>query len=628
MTRTIVMRLAIALATALALTGTAAAEPRIEWRLENPFRFFGKPADTEMHRATFEALSENERIASPVLSAERALARRHGGDGWAAGVLDAACWEPQRNRHTCAGQGDYMNPRSHRIIATLKDVEDATRVDCTWLTAPKGGRRRGAAVTFPCDTPVILEIPYPSGARVSVEVGGVEVAGTPVAIKDVLILGLGDSFGSGEGNPDVPVRFSRDRVVDYPGGKSAATLTGYPARVGDWSQIGDAGFIKANPRWLDQACHRSIYSHQLRAALQLAVENPHRAVTFMSFACSGAETVNGLFLRYKGHEWVPNPPDLSQLSAAARAQCGERNVNAYDLPEAYHMKGHIPELQGGLVLVRCDLEEARKIDLVLLSVGGNDVGFSRLVANAILADKSVLRRLGGWFGEVHGFKEAADLIDALEFRYKSLNRAMHNILHVPWGESDRVLLVGYPSLTLLDDGRSICPDGRAGMTVVPDFELKAAQARDSMVAGERLNDMMRSSSRQLGWTFVERHRPLFVGRSICSTNHEEWATRADDLRLPRRIDGRWVPFNPADWQPYVQRQRWFRTPNDAFMTANFHVARSFMQKAIPKSTLSWFQVLLASLYSGAFHPTAEGQAAIADAVVVEARRVLARYATH
>jgi hypothetical protein len=43
------------------------------------------------------------------------------------------------------------------------------------------------------------------------------------------------------------------------------------------------------------------------------------------------------------------------------------------------------------------------------------------------------------------------------------------------------------------------------------------------------------------------------------------------------------------------------------------------------STLSWFQVLLASLYSGAFHPTAEGQAAMADAAVVEARRVLAKY---
>ncbi|MEZ5854856.1 MAG: hypothetical protein R3D67_08975 [Hyphomicrobiaceae bacterium] len=62
------------------------------------------------------------------------------------------------------------------------------------------------------------------------------------------------------------------------------------------------------------------------------------------------------------------------------------------------------------------------------------------------------------------------------------------------------------------------------------------------------------------------------------------------------------------------------------MTGNFHVSQSILQKAIPTKTMGWLQVLLASLYSGAFHPTAEGQAAIADAAVIEARRVLGKYA--
>jgi hypothetical protein len=51
-----------------------------------------------------------------------------------------------------------------------------------------------------------------------------------------------------------------------------------------------------------------------------------------------------------------------------------------------------------------------------------------------------------------------------------------------------------------------------------------------------------------------------------------------------------------------------------------------MQKVLKLQGFSSFQLLLASIYSGAFHPTAEGQAAMADAVVVEARRVLAKYA--
>ena len=101
---------------------------------------------------------------------------------------------------------------------------------------------------------------------------------------------MGDSFASGEGNPDVPVRFSPDRTTDYGFGPNNTPLSGYPARIGDWKDIGDGKFIEENARWQDQACHRSLYSHQLRAALQLAIEDPHRAVTFVGFACSGAET--------------------------------------------------------------------------------------------------------------------------------------------------------------------------------------------------------------------------------------------------------------------------------------------------------------------------------------------------
>ena len=129
---------------------------------------------------------------------------------------------------------------------------------------------------------------------------------------------------------------------------------------------------------------------------------------------------------------MPNPPDLPQISAVAEAQCGKQRARRYDLPEAYHINGRIPELQGGLVLRKCDAERARKIDLLFLSVGGNDIGFARLVANAVLADQSILRKLGGWFGQVHGVAEAEQQLEVLDDRYKALNRALHNILHVPW----------------------------------------------------------------------------------------------------------------------------------------------------------------------------------------------------
>jgi hypothetical protein len=50
-----------------------------------------------------------------------------------------------------------------------------------------------------------------------------------------------------------------------------------------------------------------------------------------------------------------------------------------------------------------------------------------------------------------------------------------------------------------------------------------------------------------------------------------------------------------------------------------------MQTVMKQQGLEWVQLLLASTYSGSFHPTAEGHAAIADSVAAKARDVLAKY---
>ena len=621
MRRSTIPWIAVLLGVTTAGAGSAAAEPAITWRVENPFRLFTDAKDTAVHRATFEALSPEER-QSPVLAAERALGHRHP-EGWAATMIRKLCWNQHTNRYVCPSGSSYMNPASHAVVVALEGVEEAKTIDCTWLAMPLGRKEgEGTPTRQSCGEPLRAEVPYPDGLKVQVQIGGLVVAETQVKVQDLLIVGIGDSFGSGEGNPDVPVRFSRERSADY----DSQGLTGYPARVGDWRAIGDKVFIEENARWTDQACHRSLYSYQLRTALQLAIEDPHRAVTYVGEACSGAEVTAGLFLRYKGNEWVPDPPDLSQISAVAREQCGEQEAQPQDLPEAYHMSGKVVELQGGLVLRKCDGPDARRIDLLLVSIGGNDIGFSRLVANAVLADKSLLRKLGGWFGEVTGASGIQAPLSTLPDRYKALNRAIHNILHIPWEESDRVMLTAYPGLALLGDGSAICPDGSGGMEVLNDFRLSQMKAREGTRAADRLQRIMVESARAHGWTFVDKHRAAFIGRGICAGFMDNAFSIADDLRLPRKTaDGNWYPYNPADYRPYVSRQRWFRTPNDAFLTGNFHVSASLLQKVLKLQTFSWFQLLLASTYSGAFHPTAEGQAAMADATVEAARKVLARH---
>ncbi|MGE3228903.1 MAG: hypothetical protein AB7J30_05650 [Hyphomicrobium sp.] len=600
----------------------------IDWRVENPFRFFVDAKDTEVHRATYLALDPEQRAAAPVLAAEHALARRHDA-GWAETMYRKTCWVDARNRHVCPDKSDYVNPERHRVVVTLRGMAEPN-VDCRWVTAELAkteGESAGpeSAVTRPCGEAMVFAAPYPSGLSVRVEVGGIAVASTEIKVRDIFVVGIGDSFASGEGNPDVAVRFSPERSTAYGKGGVTGEFGGYPARVGAWKQVGDADFLEGNARWLDQACHRSLYSYQLRAALELAIEDPHRAVTYAGFSCSGAEVTWGLFLRYKGNEWVPHPPDLSQISAVADAQCGKRDAPKVDMPEAYHMNGVIPELQGGLTLSKCPAGEARKIDLIMMSVGGNDIGFARLVANAVLSDESLVRSLGGWFGQVHGNKESQDLLTRLDQRYKAMNRAVHGILHVPWEESDRIVLTAYPPFALLDDAGHMCTDGSAGMEVFEEFKITQKSALSSSWLADKLDQIMQQSARAQGWSYADQHRKTFVGRGLCAGHTNGLGPLVDDLRMPRRRNGAWEPYNPAHYEPYAARLRWFRTPNDAFLTSNFHAAGSVIQKVLKLDSFSWFQVLLAATYGGAFHPTAEGQAAMADAVVAKARAVLARH---
>jgi hypothetical protein len=598
----------------------------ITWHVENSFRFFTDAADTEVHRATYLALHAADQLERPVLAAEQALSRRHDA-GWSQTMVRKTCWDVRTHRFSC-GQGEnYINPQSHTIVAKINGIDEAAYLNCTWLTSPFGGSDpRGAATTQPCSAQARFRIPFPSGAKIAVEIGGREIVSEVIKVRDLFVVGMGDSIGSGEGNPDVPVKFSRERSASYGEKTDTDNFTGFPARVGAWEQIGDKAFIEENPRWHDQACHRSLYSHQLRAALQLGIEDPHRAVTYVGVACSGAEVTYGLFLRYTGNEWVPHPPDMSQISAIASAQCGSDEAPLQDLPEAYHMRGRISELKGGLTLRKCNPLRARKIDLLFLSIGGNDVGFARLLANAVLANQSTLRKLGGWIGQVHGLNEARAQLNALKTRYKSLNRALHSLLHIPWEQSDRVVLMAYPGLALLGDGSEVCPDGRAGMEILPDFKMSESKARVGTWIADKLHHAMRDAAKAYHWSFVEAHRREFIGRGICAGTTEGGADIADELRLPRKTGAGWQPYNPADYQSYASRRRWFRTPNDAFMTGNFHVAGSILQKVLKLNALSWFQLVLASTYSGAFHPTAEGQAAMADALVHKSRAVLDKYA--
>lgn len=595
------------------ITGTVspAASADIVWRVENPFRLFTDPAATALHRATFEQLTLDER-ASPVLSGERRLALA-APRGWAEAVVGRACWSDREQRYTCSEDPDYAHPKHHRVIVGLARAPDGW---CNWTVATAPGRQPHKPSTRSCDEAFVLEVPYPDGLAIAVKHDGRQLAETVIRVRDVLIIGIGDSFASGDGNPDGPVRFDDRRELNYRG-PPPAEVNGYPARIGDWASPQDPAFQANAPRWLSSSCHRSLYGHHARAALQLALEDPHRAVTFASFACWGAEIVAGLFLPIRSSELVPGLPRLSQLSAVAALQCQRDRITRKDWPRAFEMGGALPDLSD-LTGLFCPPAHARRIDLLLVAGGGNDAGFSQLVANAVLSDATSLRTISGWLGQLYTPAQARRAMLTLPQRYKALNRAAHTILHIPWSQADRIVLTSYPPIALNDVTGDACIGGSDGMTVNPAFNLDQRRTRDAEQIGREIFAVMARAARSHGWTFVDAHREHFTRHGLCAGRADRLANPADDMRLPRRVNGSWHPDAPSQWEPYTPRRRWVRTPNDGYLTVNFHFSK------IGDDVVN---LMLASSYSGAFHPTAEGHAAMADAVVVKARAVLEKYAT-
>jgi hypothetical protein len=88
------------------------------------------------------------------------------------------------------------------------------------------------------------------------------------------------------------------------------------------------------------------------------------------------------------------------------------------------------------------------------------------------------------------------------------------------------------------------------------------------------------------------------------------------MSVPRlsKIADAFKPYSPDNSLPYARHWRLFRTPNDAFMTANTH------REGI--SPFDLLQPAYSALHSGAVHPTAEAHAIVADHVMPYARAIL------
>jgi len=614
---------------ALAQPG-AGAGPNVQWEVKNRFRLFRDERDFLRQVAA----TRNDGI----LAAERRLAVDTDGRGWARSALDRLCVDAAgKVSESCERDGvreSYLNPQDHRVGVRLAGPVPAG-VRCAWSF--NDGETPPQTVTVPCNEEVTLRVRAGKSTIAAVafeSASGTEQAATEIVVHDVLIAGLGDSIASGEGNPDRPValadngfcfrrflgtvrsEYFRPSRAGYRGDQ--ACETGVPTTGAAGGADPASGSVNPGPaaewqryaaRWMSPACHRSLYSYQTRTALELAVEYPHLAVTYLPLACTGAKIGDGLFDSQRARDCPP------------RGACPSR------------VPAQLTQLKEALTQSR------RPLDLLLLTVGANDISFSGLVGNVIV-DGTTERVISARGSAVTSVDDAHSVLTTeLPGSFAKLRTALKPLVG---GDLRRVVYVSYGHPALASDGAP-CPGGRDGFDVHPAFNADPARlaATANFVTSEFLPRIKAFATCTGGaicgdpatdaMTFVEAHQRAFVAHGFCARADTDptfdricFSPKGETFQKDA-VNGAEqplvCPMRPSDYRPYASRARWVRTADDSYFTAMTY-PEGLPSVLQPRDIHDAMWGVVSAVYGGAIHPTAEGHAAMADAAMPAARAVL------
>ncbi|MCB9631292.1 MAG: hypothetical protein H6721_04025 [Sandaracinus sp.] len=278
------------------------------------------------------------------------------------------------------------------------------------------------------------------------------------------LFGLGDSYGAGEGAPEIPGDFEDDGSLRDGGDRE------------EWN----ASLTDADARREARACHRSgvsgieVAADILRQQYQGALD-----VRLAPLACSGAQSEHFHTCDYRG-------------------AIGDHYTREEDFqdPQITRMK-EIARLSG--------------VDAVYMSIGGNDMRFGPIVSACI---KEAL--LGeGIAGDICGEdtpidREMARIVEEMPERYGRIADELEGLL-----PSRNVYLSQYPNPLADENGRP-CSEVDifrfGGLGVMGGDEV----AWLSSTVVPRLNDTVARNALANGWQVVRDHVEFFRGHGYCS----------------------------------------------------------------------------------------------------------------
>jgi lysophospholipase L1-like esterase len=591
---------------------------QISWEVRNRFRLFREERDFLLH-------AESARDRS-ILASEQALELQSDGRGWARNMVNRLCIDlAGRVSEPCTRDNvkeSYLTPTDHPVTVRLTGAVQVGAI-CAWSFDDGEAPLQS---TFDCAEPVNLRVRYGRQTVATVDISsGAEAPqriSTEIRVRDIFIAGLGDSIASGEGNPDRPIALSDEGFCFRYYLGSAAAQYYRPSRAGykggraceapDFLQV----WQRQSALWLNSACHRSLYSYQTRTALALAVQYPHIAVTYLPLACTGATIPDGLFAAQRARECPP-----SKSSSPCQG-----SVN-----------GQLAELREAVTAAK-RRQADRKLDLVLLSIGANDIYFSGLVTDVIvdtITERALFRR-SGVMASVDDSRAA--LARDLPQSFAKLREALKPLV----GDLSHVIYTSYAN-PALSNGGAPCPGGRAGFDIHPSFnadpqrlanvsafvqteflpQLKAlALCQSGILCGDPRGDRM---------TFVDAHQAAFADHGFCvrassdpEFDRECFSPKGESFD-PDIVTAANQPMlcgrSAGEYRAYLPRARWIRDANDSYFAAMTYpqgLPSSMQPSDIHDATWG----VLSAVYGGAVHPSAEGHAAMADAALPAVAAVL------
>jgi lysophospholipase L1-like esterase len=601
-----------------AAQGLPDAPVQISWEVRNRFRLFREERDFLLH-------VDSDRAGS-ILASEDALELQSDGRGWARNTVNRLCIDlAGRVSEPCTRDNvkeSYLTPIDHPVTVRLTGQVPVGAI-CAWSFDDGDGPPQQS--TLDCTEQVNLRVRYGRATNVTADVSSGSDAPqrvtTAIQVRDIFIAGLGDSVASGEGNPDRPIALSDEGFCfrSYLGTASAQYYR--PSRAGykggraceapDFLPV----WQRQSALWLNSPCHRSLYSYQTQTALALAVRYQHIAVTYLPLACTGATISDGLFGSQRAREC---PPTKSSGTCSG-------TVNA-----------QLTELRAAVTAAK-RRDPDRKLDLVLLSIGANDINFSGLVADTIVdapTERELFTRIG-LIGSVDDSRTA--LTRDLPRGFAKLRDGLKPLV----GDLSHVVYVSYANPTLANGAP--CPGGRAGFDIHPSFNADPGRLASvsGFVQNEFLPELKALALCQSGvlcrdpagdrMTFVDGHQVPFANHGFCARAENDpdfdracFSDKGDSF-VSDIVTAASQPLvcgrSAGEYRAYLPRARWIRDANDSYFAAMTYpqgLPSSMQPSDIHDATWG----VLSAVYGGAVHPTAEGHAAMADAALPAVTSVL------